>query len=226
MRRASAYFSAEEKQRIEAAVGEAEAQTAGEIVPVVATASGRYDRGEDLFGLVCAVVAVAVVWWLSQGIEATQTEWAVKTELALGLPAIVITLVAAFLVGAVAATFFPLLRLPFISRSEMEEEVERGAAAAFHRFRVRRTAAGTGVLIYVSLYERMVRVLGDDAINEKVSAAEWSTICNRAVEGLRQERGADGLAAAIREAGELLRRHFPRQPGDRDELGNQLHLVD
>ena len=45
---------------IEAAIGEAEQKTAGEIVPVVATASGRYDRGEDLFGLV-ALCLVAVL---------------------------------------------------------------------------------------------------------------------------------------------------------------------
>jgi putative membrane protein len=226
MKRASDYFSAEERKRIEAAIGEAEARTAGEIVPVMATASGRYDRGEDLFGLVCAIVALAVAWWLCQGIEVTQTEWAVKSDVALGLPWILVTVLAAFLLGAVAATYVPALRLPFISRGEMEEEVERSAAAAFQRLRVRRTAAGTGVLIYVSLYERMVRVLGDDAINAKVTQADWTALCHQVVEGLREGRGAEGLANAIREAGELLSRHFPRQPGDRDELGNELHFID
>ena len=226
MKRASEHFSAEDRKRIEAAVGEAEARTSGEIVPVVATASGRYDRGEDLFGLVCAIVAIAVVWWRCQGIVITQTEWAVRYDVALGLGWIVVTVVGAFLLGAVVATYVPVLRLPFISHGEMEKEVERSAAAAFQRFRVRRTAAGTGVLIYVSLYERMVRVLGDDAISAKLTQAEWKNICNHAVEGLRDGRGAEGLANAIREAGELLSRHFPRQADDRDELGNELHFVD
>jgi putative membrane protein len=224
--RASTYFSAEEKKRIEAAIGEAEARTAGEIVPVVATASGRYDRGEDLFGLVCAIIALVVAWWLWQGIVVTPTEWALRYDLALGLPVIVIVVVAAFLLGAVVATYVPALRLPFISSGEMQEEVERSAAAAFQRFRVRRTAAGTGVLIYVSLYERVVRVLGDDAINAKVVQAEWDAVCTLAVEGLRANRGAAGLADAVRKAGELLSRHFPRQPDDRDELVNELHFID
>lgn len=226
MKRASEHFSAEDRKRIEAAIGEAEARTSGEIVPVVATASGRYDRGEDLFGVVCAVAALAVVWWRWQGIVITHTEWAVGYDLTLGLGWIVVTVLGAFLIGTIAASYVPELRLPFVSRSEMEQEVERSAAAAFQRFRVRRTAGGTGVLIYVSLYERKVRVLGDDAINAKVTQADWQTICNHAVEGMRHGRRAEGLANAIREAGELLSRHFPRQADDRDELGNELRFVD
>lgn len=226
MKRASEFFSSEEKRRIEAAVREAEEHTAGEIVPVVATASGRYDRGEDLFGLVCAVAALAAVWLCRQGIEVTRTEWAVKYDVALGLPLILVLVVAAFLLGAVVATYVPILRLPFISRGEMEEEVERSAAAAFQRLRIRHTAAGTGVLIYVSLYERMVRVLGDEAIGEKVTQAEWKAVCDLAIEGLRDDRGAEGLANAIRRAGELLSRNFPKQPGDRDELVDELRFID
>ena len=211
---------------IEAAIGEAESRTAGEIVPVVTTASGRYDRGEDLFGLVVAIVVLTGAWWLFQDVEVTQTDWAAKYTVALGLVPVLAIVVVAFLLGAVAATFFPVLRLPFISRAEMEDEVERSAAAAFRRLRVRGTAAGTGILIYVSLYERMVRVLGDDAINARVTQADWDAVCRLAVDGLRTSRGAEGLADAIRKAGELLSRHFPVQPGDRNEIVNELQLID
>lgn len=211
---------------IETAIGEAEQSTAGEIVPVVATSSGRYDRGEDLFGLVCAVVALAGAWWLFQDIDVKQTEWAVSYTIALGLLPMLAIVVVAFLLGAAVATFVPALRLPFISRSEMEEEVARSAAAAFQRFRVRGTAGGTGILIYVSLYEHMVRVLGDDAINAKVTQADWDSVCSLAVDGLRTGRGAEGLASAVRKAGELLSRHFPVQPDDRNELVNRLQLID
>jgi len=226
VKRASQFCSAEEQQMIEAAVGEAEEKTAGEILPVVATASGRYDRGEDLFGLVLALVALAGAWWLFQDIEVTQADWAVSYSIALGLASVLAIVLIAFLFGAVAATFVPALRLPFISRREMETEVERSAAAAFQRFRVRGTTRGTGILIYVSLYEHMVRVLGDDAITAKVSQADWDAVCTLAVDGLRTGRGAQGLAAAIRKAGELLSRHFPNQPGDRNELANRLQLID
>jgi putative membrane protein len=226
VKRATEFFSAEEKKLIEAAIDEAEQKTAGEIVPVVATSSGRYDRGEDLFGLVCALATLAATWWFVQDVEVTEAEWAASHTIALGLLPVLAIVVLAFLLGAVVATFVPALRLPFISRGEMEEEVERSAAAAFQRFRVRGTAAGTGILIYVSLYEHMVRVVGDDAVNARVTQADWDAVCGLAVDGLRAGRGAQGLASAIRKAGELLSRHFPLQADDRNELHNELHLLD
>ncbi len=48
MKRASKLFDIEQRQRIEQAVVEAESKSSCEIVPVVATSSGRYDRPEDI----------------------------------------------------------------------------------------------------------------------------------------------------------------------------------
>lgn len=226
MKKASAFFSAAERATIEAAVAEAEDRTAGEIVPVIATASGRYDRGEDLFGLVVAVAALALAWWGFQDLRLSEGEWAAGPTLALGLLPVLLVVVVGFLLGAVAATFVPALRLPFVSQREMREEVERSAAASFQRLRVRRTVGGTGVLIYVSLYERMVQVLGDHAIAKKLSQSDWDEVCALAVDGLKHGRGAEGLAAAVRRCGELLATHFPRPPGDRNEIPDTLRFVD
>lgn len=77
----------------------------------------------------------------------------------LGLAAVIAIIVAGFLVGATLATRFPVLRLPFIPPGEMRHEVERRALEVFQRYRIRTTRGGTGVLIYVSLYEHMVRVV-------------------------------------------------------------------
>jgi putative membrane protein len=226
VKRASELFSEEDRRVIGAAVEEAERGTAGEIVPVVATASGRYDRGEDLFGLVVAVIALAIAWLALQGIRVEEGTWTTGYTLGLGLVPVLLIVVVGFIAGAATASYVPVLRLPFIGKREMQDEVERGAEAAFQRYRVRGTAAGTGIVIYVSVYERMVRVLGDDAVAERLSAADWQAVCDLAVHGLRNGRAAEGLASAIRKSGELLSRHFPIRPDDRDELSNDLHLID
>ena len=57
-------------------------------------------------------------------------------------------------------------------------------------------------------------------------ASNWDAVCGLAVDGLRAGRGAEGLASAIRKAGELLSHHVPRQTDDRNELRNELHLLD
>ncbi len=224
MKTAKSLFSAEDKQAVEAAIAEAEKMTAGEIVTVVATVSGRYDRAEDLFGLLFALIALSVAWLLLQG---TTTEaWSATPTHVLGLPAIVGILIGGFVVGAALATHFPMLRLPFIARAEMIEEVERRARETFQRQSVRNTSSGTGVLIYVSLYEHIVKVIGDDGVAAQLSSDSLEKICTLVVDGLRQGRPADGLSQAVKKTGELLAPHLPPTVGDVNEIANQLILID
>jgi len=141
MKNASSLFNAEDKRSVEVAISEAEKMTAGEIVPVVATVSGRYDRAEDLFGLVFALIALTATWMLFQG--TTETGWSATQSAVLGLPAIAGILIGGFVIGAALATHFPILRLPLITRAEMLEEVERRALETFQRERIRDTSSGT-----------------------------------------------------------------------------------
>lgn len=226
MKRASQLFTEGDRQKIVNAIAEAESKTAGEIVPVVATSSGRYDRGEDLFGVVVALLAVTLAWIFFQDVRPLKGDWTAGFRIVLGLIPVLIITLAGFVAGAAIATRFPILKLPFVSRKEMLEEVDRAAAEAFHRFRIRRTAAGTGILIYISLFERMVRVLGDDTIAEKLKQEDWNKVCSLVTESLAAGRPVEGLSQAILTCGELLSGHFPIQPDDKNELTNELHVID
>lgn len=226
MKRASKYFSENDRKRIEAAVQKAESKTSGEIVPVVATQSGRYDRAEDMFGFFLALGGLAVAWYFFQQSVPVSGDWAQGTTLVLDLPIVLGILVGGYLFGIILATWMPVLRLPFISKKEMDEEVERAAAEAFQKFRLRRTRNASGVLIYISLYERTVRVLGDDAIAQRVKQEHWDNICQTVIEGIRKNQAADGLDKAIQKCGILLGKLFPVKPGDKDELSNELRFID
>jgi putative membrane protein len=225
MKKASAWFTESDRKALAEDIARAESATTGEIVPVVATTSGNYDRAEDLFGLVFALISLSV-FWLLRGVAPFGSKWSSGPAESLSLPVVLSIVVVAFIVGAVLATAIPRLRLPFIPKSEMDREVERRAAEAFHRFRIRSTAGATGVLIYVSLFEHAVRVFGDDAINEKVDQKTWQEICDLVVDGIRKGEPAGGLSAGILRCGEVLARHFPIDPGDKNELVNTLHLID
>lgn len=226
MKRASKLFGVEDRKAVAEAVAEAEAKTSGEIVPVVATSSGRYDRAEDLFGMLVAVAALAASWLLFQDVRPVEGDWATGQTLVLGLGAVLGVVIAGYFLGIAAASWLPFLRLPLITKREMREEVEEGAAAAFQKFRLRGTAGGTGILIYVSLYEHMVRVLPDEAIEDRVDHETWEEVCDLAVEGIRSGRPTDGLSRAVLRCGEILAEHFPVGPDDVDELHNALHLLD
>ena len=225
MKKASAWFTESDRKALAEDIARAESATTGEIVPVVATTSGNYDRAEDLFGLVFALISLSV-YWLLRGVAPFGSKWSSGPAEGLSLPVVLSIVVVASIVGAVLATAIPSLRTPFIPKSEMGKEVERRAAEAFHRFRIRNTAGATGVLIYVSLFEHAVRVFGDNAINEKVDQKTWQEICDLVVDGIRKGEPAGGLSAGILRCGEVLARHFPIDPGDKNELVNTLHLID
>lgn len=224
MKSASALFNADDRKLITTAIAAAEESTAAEIVPVVATSSGRYDRAEDIFGILLASVALCVAWMVFK--DPTASDWSLIPASTLKLPSIVGIIIGGFIIGAMLATHFPSLRLPFITRAEMLEEVERRAVESFQRQRVRSTAEGTGVLIYISLYERLIKVIGDDAVNDKLGQSALDEICSLVVEGLKNDQPTDGLTRAITRAGELLTKELPANPDDSNELANELILLD
>jgi len=216
-------FDEGKRHAVEAAIEAAEKRTAAEFVVVVAERSGRYDRAEDLFGLVIAFAVMAITWLLFQNVEPM---WGDRWGLTLGL----LPLAAVTFVGWVAGTFlairFPVLARPFLGQGEMLDDVKQSAAASFHRFRVRRTADAIGVLVYVSLYERQVWVVGDDNISAVLDGEAWAPVRDRIVDGFRRDDPAAGLVSALALAADLLADHFPVGDTNPDELPNTVHFID
>jgi putative membrane protein len=223
---ASTCLSQAERREIEAALAEAEAGTSGEIVPVVASASGRYDRAEGIFGLLCSLAALAITWIWLPDVGAAVSDWSAAPQRALGLGWAMLFSAAGFVLGSLLAAYLPILRLPFVTRREMEEEVERRAAECFYRFAIGKTKGGTGVLILVSLFEHMVVVKGDAIISAKLKPEDWQSACDLIIAGLRTGMPAKAIRDGILSCGRLLKEHFPCEPGDTNELPNKLYLVD
>ncbi len=87
-----------------------------------------------------------------------------------------------------------------------------------------RTVQRNGVLIYLALEDRKLAVIGDAGVHERVGAEYWERLTAALVGHLREGRPRDGLVAAVGDVGEVLRRHFPRRPDDRNELSDQVSL--
>lgn len=226
MKKASNYFSDKDKKLIEDAIARAESNTSGEIVPVVASVSGRYDRAEDVFGVLFSLILFSIASLYTQKLTPIAGQWEVEVTSVITLPWALAIIFIGFILGAILATFFPVLRLIFISKKEMQEEVERSAMEAFHQFRIRGTQGATGVLIYISLYEHTVRVLGDQKINDKLNQQDWDEVCALVIAGMKSKQPVDKLVEGIALCGELLAEHFPIEEDDQNELPNTLQLLD
>lgn len=220
--KASTLFSAADHDTIKHAIVDSEKHTSGEIIPVIASASGRYDRAEDIFGLIFSLICVSIGWCLFHD-NSSSTSW---SNFSFGLTSILLTILLSFVLGVLLTHFFPVLRLPFIPDSEIEAEVDRAAAAAFQQNRLRNTKDSTGILIYISLYEHQVKIMGDDAISAKLSQADWCRICDSIINSFRQKQYTTGIVDGINLTGKLLAEHFPIKEDDKDELVNELIVID
>jgi putative membrane protein len=212
-RSASALFTAEERATVEAAVREAEQRTAAEIVPVVTFASSRHHRGQDIAGVWSAFVVLIVLAILSpehqiDGVEA------------------VLGFVIALAGGSFAASRIPALKRLFLGRADLEEAVADGAVRAFRTFGVGETTGRTGLLIYVSLFERSAIVLGDAAMAQSLTASDYASIRDILIDGLGRGQIEQALVAAIRKAGDILAERLPRAADDKAEITDALRLLD
>lgn len=207
MKNAAAFFTAEEKARIEAAVRAAEKRTRGEIVPLVVDAAHTYPRAEiHGGGLLALAVAANGSWWLYDG-----SLW---------------VFLAIFLLGYWPCRLLlrftpPLLRL-LIHPAEIDLEVAECAKVTFLDHNLHRTADGTGILILICLFEHRVQVLADHGIHHAVPPATWQQVAEMVTAGIRSGRGCDALCEAVTHCGDLLAANFPPRAGDTDELPNLI----
>lgn len=222
---ASSFFTQEDRQAIAAAVAAAEKQTAGEIVPVVATSSDDYHRAEDVVGLGVAFVALAAAWTQFQRLRPS-SDWDGPHELTLELPIVLVVLVGGFALGVLLARRLPWLKRLAVLRRTMTTRVMIAAHHAFDALHVRRTAGATGVVIYVSLFERQVCVWADRAISQLVPESEWHDTCAILTKALQQGRACEGFVDAVKKCGEVLGKHLPGKPRDKNELANELRVLD
>jgi len=101
------------------------------------------------------------------------------------------------------------------------------AEMAFLEEEVFRTRQRTGILLFLSLFEHRVIVIGDSGINQQVQQSQWDGIVKTVAAGIHAGRPGEALVEGIRQCGELLERHgVAIQPDDSDELSNELRRRD
>lgn len=225
MQRASTLFDKSELEQVNAAVATAESKTSAEIVPVVATDAGRYDRAEDIVGLFVGIAALIATWMLFQREDPEAADWN-GLSLTLQLPLLVVVLLAGFVVGTVAASRIAGLRRLFTPRAQMKEEVLSSARQVFFDQRVHHTAGSSGVLLYVALYERLAVVLADQTVLEAVGQDQVDHVCSTLTSDLRNGSVCAALCASIVAVGEILGKPMPRAEDDVNELPDTLVLLD
>jgi len=202
MNHADRLFSSGDCERISQRITKLERRTDAEVVCAVATESGRYDRAESLCGLAVGLGALILCTKL-----AGMNGWDSSTTLSLGLQ---IALVAGgFLLGSVLASYCHGLRSLLVSSREMKSEVSRTAHQVFTQHGVGGTPNRGGVLIYLSLFERLLEVRCDQQVAEKITRSDLVVIRDAVLDKVRNGDTAGGLLAGLDRAEEILTHVLP-----------------
>jgi len=225
MRQASERFDDGQRREVAQAVHAAEAATSAELLPVVATRSGRYDRAEDTAGVLLGILLLAAVHLWFRGMDPEGGSWGASAT-RFELPALLAAFLAGLVGGASLAARCETVARLFAPRAQMEEEVSARARAVFFDQRVHHTGGRSGLLLYLSLLERTACVLGDDEVLDRLGPPALDAICATLVRGMRAGDPTAALVNAIREAAEPLARLLPRAGGDANELADALVTID
>ena len=213
---ASKFLTEQDKHAVQACVADVEKSTSGEIVPMVVSSSYHYPMSNMIGALIIALlisICVALVYSIRKS-------WGGVTAMDIWLfPAV---FAVAFLLFHELVKRVPGLKRIFITKSEIAEEVEEAALSSFYRNGLNDTRDRTGILIFISVFERKAYILADEGINAKVDKSVWQEVVDMVVKGIKQHKQAEGICKAVRRCGELIREHFPIKADDTNELGNLI----
>jgi uncharacterized membrane protein len=99
--------------------------------------------------------------------------------------------------------------------------IER-AVEVFHELKMNETQLRNGVIIYVAVKSKQFAIYGDQGINEKVTDNFWNCTKDIMVAHFKNGKNKQALVDGIFNTGEQLKKHFPYQSDDSDELSNEI----
>ncbi|MCK5058657.1 MAG: TPM domain-containing protein [Candidatus Aminicenantes bacterium] len=215
----------ENLEEIKKAVKEAESKTSGEIATAFIRESDNYAIYELIFAVICGFLYFTIMMIFAKPaanlIKNMLWDYTVDHLL----------IFYGFSTFLVAAIFYLLANFPFIDRlivpgSVRRRKVNERAVRHFMESGVYNTKDRTGILIFISALERRVELLADRGISEKIPREKWEGIVNHITTGIKANKLVEHLTGSIRECGDLLAEHFPIQPGDVNELKDNIAVLE
>lgn len=228
------HLSPSDMAAIETAVREAEARTTGEIYCVVTEESGHY--AETVIAWAAGVALLGPALLLLGGVHVTIpdlfTTWsaldvgaAIEQAVRNALVGAIVTQGVLFVVTALIVAI-PPVRRALTPKSLKRHRVQRRAAEQFAAKGLHLTRERTGVMIFVSLGERMAELIADEGIADHVEPQVWDRAMAALTEGLKRGDPEAAFEGAVRQCGDVLAQKFPARPGDNpNELSDSVVVL-
>lgn len=96
------------------------------------------------------------------------------------------------------------------------------SAMVFNILKMDKTAARNGVLIYLAIKDKKFSIIGDEGINKVVERDFWNDVKDLMSDAFRNGNFTEGIVDGITRVGEKLKKFFPHQNDDVNELSDDI----
>ena len=114
-------------------------------------------------------------------------------------------------------------------RVHIEEHTEKSplerAQEVFFELKMDETQDRNGVLFYICVSDKKFAIIGDKGINEAVESDFWDCTKDTVIANFKEGNFKKGLVEGILRAGERLKKYFPFQSDDTNELSNEISRI-
>jgi putative membrane protein len=203
-------ISNEELYNINELITEAEKKTMSELVPMVVIQSDNYPAAHFR-------AAIIVSFMFSLGLY--------FSPLSIINPIYFLWIqVPGLFIGYMLA-HLSVIKKALITNQEIEFEVRQRAVEAFFDHHLHVTNGHNGVLIFISLLERRIKIITDKSIQEKIEQKIWDAIVLDFTNDVKKSNLSHALKNTIIASSAVLEKFFPRD--DHSKPDNQLknHLI-
>ncbi len=107
-------------------------------------------------------------------------------------------------------------------QSKCSENTLRDTKKVFHRLKMHKTKERNAVLIFVALESRRFAILGDRGIHGRVGDDFWARTRDTLVRHFSEGQILDGIVAGVMKVGDELKKHFPHNGKNQNELSNEV----
>lgn len=222
------YLDADAQAIVTNSVAQAELNTSGEIVTVLGDRSDAYLdvalAWSALASFLALTFCVTFPEFMLDGYAGLlgnwNAEWSHREIFAMAAGAAIFWFLALWL-----AQLWDPIKFALIPGRVKTARVHDRAIAMFKVGAERRTHGRTGILIYLSMKEHRAEIVADEPIAAIVDAEVWGEAMADMLAEIKKGHTAEGMAAGVRDVGEVLSEHFPRDADDQNELPDRLIMV-
>jgi len=107
-------------------------------------------------------------------------------------------------------------------QKKIKGDVRDAAVDTFNKLKMEETKDRNGVLFFIVPRNKVFAVIGDKGIDSVVPNDFWDEVKEILEEYFKEQKWAEGLCKAIARAGEKLKKYFPFQEDDTNELPDEI----